>query len=388
MSYVKHTYTPKLHIETSKEWKPRDLYQVMNKDGELLVKDFTVDKEDTIKLYSCMVRLHAMDKVFFDAQRQGRMSFYMTSLGEEAAVIGTAAGYLPQDEVFAQYREQGVLMWRGFPLQSFADQLFGNSGDLGKGRQMPVHYGSKALNFQTISSPLATQIPQASGAAYGFKLSKNGRIVVCYFGEGAASEGDFHAGLNFASTLGCPVMFICRNNGYAISTPASEQYHSITGIADRARGYGMASICVDGNDVFAVRDATKQAREYIASNQSPLLLEVFTYRVGHHSTSDDSTRYRSVEEIEEWRTGNNPISRVFKFMEKQGWMTAQQDKELKDSERAHVLDALNQAEKKPKLDAFSAMFEDVYQEMPLHLQEQRDTLKKHVDKYPHTFENH
>jgi len=128
--------------------------------------------------------------------------------------VASAAALEATDDIFAQYREQGALMWRGHPMQAFVDQCLGNAGDLGKGRQMPVHYGSKALHFQTIKSPLATQIPQAAGAAYAHKLEGNKRAVACYFGEGAASEGDFHAGLNFAATLGCPVVFICRNNGY------------------------------------------------------------------------------------------------------------------------------------------------------------------------------
>lgn len=120
-----------------------------------------------------------------------------------------------------------MLLWRGFGLPNFANQCFSNAGDPGKGRQMPVHYGSRAIGLQTISSPLATQISQAAGAAYGLKLEGNGRACFCYFGEGAASEGDFHAGLNFATTLDCPVVFFCRNNGFAISTPSSEQYRGM-----------------------------------------------------------------------------------------------------------------------------------------------------------------
>lgn len=387
LTLPKFSYTPKLTIDGPSDWKRRELYQVLNKEG-VATGEVAISKEDALKLYTCMVRLQAMDKVFFDAQRQGRISFYMTSIGEEAAVIGTAAGYRDTDEVFAQYREQGVLMWRGFTLQNFADQLFGNSGDMGKGRQMPVHYGSKIHNFQTISSPLATQIPQAVGAAYGFKLAKNGRIAICYFGEGAASEGDFHAGMNFASTLGCPVLFVCRNNGYAISTPSSEQYHSVNGISDRAHGYGMASVCVDGNDVLAVLEATKQAREYVQTHQAPLLLEAFTYRVGHHSTSDDSTRYRSIEEIEDWRTGNNPIMRFLRYMMSRGWISEDQDKDLKENERASVLDALLKAERKQKHEPYNSLFDDVYAEVPMHLKDQREDLKKHLVKYPNIIDSH
>ena len=156
---------------------------------------------------------------------------------------------------------------------------------------MPVHYGSKDLHFQTISSPLTTQLPQASGSGYAFRLDGEDRVAMCYFGDGAASEGDFHAALNFAATLKSQTIFFCRNNGYAISTPVSDQYKG-DGIVSRGPGYGIHSIRIDGNDLFAVYQATKEARELCVSKQVPVLIEAMTYRVGHHSTSDDSTRYR------------------------------------------------------------------------------------------------
>jgi len=157
--------------------------------------------------------------------------------------VGSAAALSNEDMVFAQYREHGVLLWRGFSIQEAVDQCFSNIGDKGKGRQMPIHYGSRRLNFQTISSPLGTQIPQAAGAAYAFKMQRKDAVAVCYFGEGAASEGDFHAAFNFSATLDVPVLFFCRNNGYAISTPSSEQYRG-DGIASRATGYGYAHCCL------------------------------------------------------------------------------------------------------------------------------------------------
>lgn len=146
-------------------------------------------------------------------------------------------------------------MYRGFTLEQFAHQCFSTALDVGKGRQMPVHYGSRRLNFQTISSPLGTQLPQAAGAAYALKRDGKKNVVICYFGEGAASEGDFHCALNMSATLSCPVIFFCRNNGYAISTPVKEQYKG-DGIAARGVAYGIPTIRCDGNDVFAVHEAT------------------------------------------------------------------------------------------------------------------------------------
>ena len=203
-------------------------------------------------------------------------------------------------------------------MKQLADQCFSNVADRGKGRQMPVHYGSKEHHFQTISSPLGTQLPQAAGAAYALKLEGRKKIACVYFGEGAASEGDFHAGLNFASTLEAPMIFFCRNNGYAISTPSREQFRG-DGIASRAYGYDMPCIRVDGNDLAAVYAATKEARRIAVDECRPVIVEAMTYRVGHHSTSDDSTKYRSAEEINEARNFD-PIQRTFKFLERNGYV--------------------------------------------------------------------
>lgn len=228
-----------------------------------------------------MVRLREMDKILQNAQRQGRISFYMTCTGEEAIHLGTASALDHFDVILAQYREQGLLMWRGFTLQQFTDQCFSNDADLGKGRQMPVHYGSRALNYQTISSPLGTQIPQAAGAAYRLKLAGKDAVSVCLFGEGCTSTTDFHSGLNFAATLNCPTIFICRNNGYAISTSVKDQYCG-DGVVSRAPGYGIAGIRVDGNDIFAVHAAVREARAYALEHSAPVLIEAMSYRQGHH----------------------------------------------------------------------------------------------------------
>jgi 2-oxoisovalerate dehydrogenase E1 component alpha subunit len=317
--------------------------------------------------------------VYYDAQRQGRISFYMPNIGEEATHIGSVSALNNDDVVFGQYREAGVILYRGFPLQQVAHQCFSNTLDLGKGRQMPVHYGSKELNFQTISSPLATQLPQASGAAYALKREGKGRVVICYFGEGAASEGDFHPALNMAATLSCPVIFFCRNNGYAISTPTHEQYRG-DGIAGRgAAGYGIHTIRVDGNDILAVHDVVAEARKLAAANK-PVLIEAMTYRGGHHSTSDDSTRYRSIDEIQYWTENDNPIVRTRLLMESQGWWDSQQEAQLWKSTRTEILNCLRIAEqtKKPST---TELFSDVYKELTPNLLEQKAQLALHLQKY-------
>ena len=237
-------------------------FKLLKQDGSLYkgAKAPELDKDKALRIYRAMVTTRILDERMLAAQRQGRLSFYMQCTGEEAAAIGSTAALDDADMIMAQYREQGALTYRGFSIDEFMNQLFGNELDYGKGRQMPVHYGSRKLNYMTISSPLATQIPQATGYAYGQKLAGEGHCTITYFGEGAASEGDFHAALNMAAVHRVPVIFLCRNNGYAISTPAAEQF-AADGVAPRAYGYKMDVIRVDGNDILAVHEATKEARK-------------------------------------------------------------------------------------------------------------------------------
>jgi 2-oxoisovalerate dehydrogenase E1 component alpha subunit len=324
-----------------------------------------------------------MDKILQDAQRQGRISFYMTCHGEEAIHIGSASALEPEDVVLAQYREAGLLMWRGFTLEQFTDQCFSNKSDLGKGRQMPVHYGSRALNYQTISSPLGTQIPQAAGAAYRLKLAGKDAVSICFFGDGCASTTDFHSGLNFAATLGAPVIFFCRNNGYAISTPVTDQYAG-DGIVSRGPGYGMAAIRIDGNDLFAVHAAVREARKYALENNEPVLIEAMTYRQGHHSTSDDSLRYRSVKEVQSFMDKSDPLARLQNFMRRHAQMSDNDFTSIQDGEKMAVISAMRQAERKGK-PPIESLFSDVYHEMPQSLKDQQRQLFKHLEKYPNQY---
>jgi len=211
------------------------------------------------------------------------------------------------------------------------------------------------------------------------------RVVACYFGEGAASEGDFHAALNIAATRSCPVVFICRNNGYAISTPTLEQYRG-DGIASRGTGYGIDTIRVDGNDIFAVREATKRARDLaLADGGKPVLIEAMSYRISHHSTSDDSFAYRARVEVEDWKRRDNPITRLRKYMEKKGIWDEEKEVEARTRLRKEVLTAFSNAEKEKK-PPLRAMFEDIYEEMTPDVKKQMAELKDIIERYPDEYD--
>ncbi|MFT5277079.1 MAG: 2-oxoisovalerate dehydrogenase E1 component alpha subunit [Glaciecola sp.] len=338
-----------------------------------------LDEATAKRIASTMQYVRLLDERMVGAQRQGRISFYLACTGEEAAVVGSAAALSPDDMIMSQYREQGALAYRGYSTEQFMNQMFSNELDPNKGRQMPIHYGDKKLNFMTISSPLGTQIPQAAGYAYGQKMAGQPALTICYFGEGAASEGDFHAGLNMAAVLNCPAIFFCRNNGYAISTPSEEQFKG-DGIASRGIGYGIKTIRVDGNDALAVFAATKKAREIALAESCPVLIEAMTYRLAAHSTSDDPSSYRSKTEEDKWRA-KDPIERFNKWLDGKGWFDKKANEDFSESSRAEILAAVKKAEK-VQIMPVDEIIEDVYDTPPWHLKQQLTDLKIHIAKYP------
>ncbi|MCE9678734.1 thiamine pyrophosphate-dependent dehydrogenase E1 component subunit alpha [Shewanella sp. AS1] len=360
------------------------ILKVLQADGTTYDKAVlpAIDKALAEKIYDACVFTRVLDERMLGAQRQGRISFYMTCIGEEAAVVGSVAAFDDEDVILAQYREHAALRYRGFTTEQFMNQMFSNEKDLGKGRQMPIHYGSSALHYQTISSPLATQIPQAAGVGYSLKMQGKRNIAVCYFGEGAASEGDFHAGMNMAAVLKSPTIFFCRNNGYAISTPTTEQFAG-NGIASRGVGYGMHTIRVDGNDMLAVLAATQQARAYALEHNAPVLIEAMTYRLGAHSSSDDPSGYRSKEEEAKWKQ-HDPVQRFKLWMINKGWLSESDDQALYEKYRQEVLAAVKVAE---KLDVchVDEIISDVYDQPTPRLQKQLAELKQHIKKYPESY---
>lgn len=238
---------------------------------------------------------------------------------------------------------------------------------------MPNHFGDKSLNYVTPSSPVATQISQATGAAMASKILDDRNVVLVFFGDGATSTGDFHAGLNFAGVFQAPVIFLCQNNQYAISVPVKKQTASDT-IAIKAKAYGFEGVRVDGNDILAVYRTVKDAVDRARNGEGPTLIESVTYRMGPHSTSDDPTRYRDAAEVEEWKK-RDPVERFRLYLFKKNLLTQQEDQAIRERVTKEIDDAVAQAEKYPP-PSIESMFEDVYASMPWNLKEQMEESLK------------
>src|SRR3954452_17857217 len=246
-----------------------------------------------LELYYKMVLSRAIDERLGLLQRQGKIPFYVAGLGHEAAQVGSAYALRPgEDWVLPYYRDLGVVLTLGMTARDvFLDAFARAEGPSSGGRQMPAHYSSPRLNIASVSSPVATQIPQATGVALAAKLKGERTVAVTYFGEGASSKGDFHEALSFAAIRALPVIFFCENNGWAISVPASQQM-PVAHVVDRASAYNVPGVLVDGTDVLAVYRATRKAVERARAGEGPTLIEAKLYRLGAHTSDDDDRRYR------------------------------------------------------------------------------------------------
>ena len=336
----------------------------------------SIEDEVLIRGLQTMLKTRHIDERMVTLQRQGTITFALSSYGEECCAVAAAAALDNGDWLYPQYREAGVMFWRGFSTQQFIHQMFGNAKDIILGRQMPNHFGSRELNVVTVSSPIGTKIPHAAGCAYAMKVQGEKQVAVCFFGDGASSEGDFHAGLNFAAVLKAPAIFFCRNNGFAISTKIDHQFSS-PDIASKGIGYGIETMQVDGNDFFAVHEAVSKAKEYCLKGKGPVLIEAMTYRLGAHSTSDDPTRYRDEEEVKEWKK-KDPIDRLRTYLTQKNLWNKEKEESFSKKIAEEVTEAINIAKstEKPPL---KSLVEQVYFEIPKVLQEQYEELVEEQD---------
>lgn len=343
--------------------------RVVAEDGSLLRPEPPLPDLEALRLYRHMLRSRELDERMVVLQRQGRIGFFVGAVGEEAAIVGTAAAMHDGDWLFPCYREHAAALLRGLPLRTFVANLLGNDGDLARGRQMPCHEVWRPGCYASVSAPIATQIPHAVGAAWAARIKGDDMVALAWFGDGATSASDFHAALNFAGAQRIPVVFACRNNGWAISTPMERQTAAET-IAQKAVAYGIRGERVDGNDLLAVHEATRRARARAASGEGPTLLELVTYRLDAHTTSDDPRAYRPEELVEPWRR-KDPLPRLRRYLSRRGALSDAEHDRLRDEVREELRAAIAEAEALPASPPLESLFEDVYAQP---LRQQRDQL--------------
>jgi 2-oxoisovalerate dehydrogenase E1 component alpha subunit len=353
------------------------LVRVLGEDNKAVGPwDPKLDADTLRKMLRDMVTVRIFDDRMYRSQRQGKTSFYMKCTGEEAIAVAAQAALDRDDMHFPTYRQQGLLISRGYPLTEMMNQIYSNKGDKLKGRQLPIMYSDRAHGFFSISGNLATQFPQAVGWAMAAAIKGDSRICMGWVGDGATAEGDFHSAMTFAAVYNAPVVLAVVNNQWAISSFSGIAGAERATFAQRAVGYGIAGLRVDGNDALAVYAAVKWSADRARANGGPTLIEFFTYRAEGHSTSDDPSGYRPTNEAKLWPLGD-PIERLKAHLlaigewdeERHAAMTAECDAEVraaqKESEKLGILPEQGK-------DGIETMFDDVYAEVPLSLAEQRD----------------
>lgn len=341
--------------------------QVMDEEGRLdpALAQGILSDEETTHLYEFMVLCRHLDEVAFKLQRSGRMGTYPQNKGQEAVAIGVGhAAVKGTDFIVPCYRENAALFLHGLPMHYVLLHWMGDE----RGNAIPEGVGQLPLCI-----PIGTQMLHATGIAWAFKLRKESRVAVTFFGDGATSEGDFHEAMNFASTFQVPLVFICQNNQWAISVPREVQTASET-IAQKAIAYGMPTTQVDGNDLFAVVKAAREAIERARAGGGPSFIEAVTYRLADHTTADDARRYRDVKELEAWQS-KDPLIRLRRYLEGKGLWTSDRQRDVEERAKTTVSEVIRTAEgiEKPGTDD---MFDHVFaQPLPPELERQKQTLR-------------
>ncbi len=353
-------------LKTLKKFEVKRL-EILNQNGKCDSKLMPkLNKEEIKKLYEYMILTRVFDNKALKLQRQGRLGTYASMQGQEASIIGSSYALKKEDWLFPCFRENGALILRGQTMES----LFMYWGGDERGMKIPDN-----VNNFPISIPVGTQILHAVGVALGAKLKNDKICSLVYFGDGATSEGDFHEGMNIAGALKLPVVFLCQNNQFAISVPRSKQTASET-LAQKAIAYGFNGIQVDGNDIFAVYKATKEALEFARKGNGPTLIECETYRINDHTTSDDSKKYRNEKEVEEWKK-KDPIIRLWNYMKSKNMWTKEYESKIINKCTKEVDEAVHKAESVDKPN-YEDIFKYVTKEMSLKLEEELEELKKFV----------
>ncbi len=346
--------------------------RVIEPDGGVNGYDPGLSDAELLHCYRTMLLVRAFDVTCLKLQRAGRIGFSIPNEGIEATQVGAASALRPSDWIFPSYRDFGMALHLGVTPLEMMHNMFGNARDYSKGRQMPVHFSfDRPIRFVSISSPIGTHIPQAVGTARAARLRGEDTVVLASFGDGGTSSLGFHSGMNFAGVWQAPVVFLCQNNGWAISCPVEEQTASES-FAIKGEAYGIPGLIVDGNDLLAVRKVVLEAVERARAGGGPTLIEAQTFRMGGHSTSDDPRRYVPAEQVEHWKK-RDPIARFEKFLEASGLLAAGRAEALRREVAEEVNSAAREAEQvgPPGLET---IFSDVYAELPAHLRKQGEEL--------------
>lgn len=352
------------------------IIRVLNRDGEAVGPwaGALTDEELAVGLRN-MMKLRAFDARMQMAQRQGKTSFYMQHLGEEAVSSAFRKALAPGDMNFPTYRQAGLLIAGDYPMVDMMNQIYSNEKDPLKGRQLPVMYSAKDYGFFTISGNLATQYVQAVGWAMASAISGDTKIAAAWIGDGSTAESDFHSALVFASTYKAPIVLNVVNNQWAISTFQGIARGGSGTFAARGLGFGIPALRVDGNDYLAVFAVAKWAIERARANLGPTLIEYVTYRAGAHSTSDDPSAYRPKQESDAWPLGD-PIERLKTHLIVRGVWSEDRHKQTEAEIMDEVIAAQKEAEKHGTLHAGGKpsardIFDGLYEDMPPHLRRQR-----------------
>jgi pyruvate dehydrogenase E1 component alpha subunit len=363
------------YFELDDEAKARGLFQLLREDGSVVDEAALVGLDRTLVrgMFEAMLRIRITDARMIALHRQGRIGFYGEALGQEAAIVGSAAATTAEDWIVPALREAGIGLYRGMTLDSYLAQIFGNAEDPSKGRQLPCHPCDRAHHYVVMSSCVSTQVPHAVGIAMAMKLAGDRRACFGFMGDGGTSEPDVHVALNFAGVMKAPCVLICQNNQWAISTPGGAQTASDT-IALKALGYGVEPLRADGNDALAVHEVVRYAAAKARRGDGPSFIELVTYRVSAHSSSDDPSRYRDESITEVWRERRDPLRRLETFLERRGWLATGERAALADQLEAQVRDAIARQER-VALPPLASLFDDVYERLPWHLREQLAELE-------------
>ncbi len=319
-----------------------------------------------------MARLRRIDERLIALQRQGRVGFHGSALGEEACVIGAAFALQPDDWVFPALRQGAIMLHRGYPLDHYLAQSFGCVLDELHGRQMPAHFASRSVNQVSWSSCIGNQLPQAVGAAYAARALGQARAVMGFIGDGATSEADFHCALTFAGVWRVPCVLVCQNNQWAISEPVERQT-VVTELHKKAEAYGLPGIRCDGQDVLAVHETLARALDRARRGDGPTFVELLTFRVGAHSTSDDPSVYRDEAAAKAWFAEHDPLTLLLARLEKARGFDADAHRQRLIAFDRELDETLRRVEALGAPD-LASMFDDVYAERSWNLEEQRAEL--------------